>query len=536
MKRIISATSALVVGILTASAVQAQTPLTTELFANGFARPVQITAAPGDSTRMFVVEQTQADIHVIINGVVQGTPFLDLTPMGVNTSGNERGFFSVAFHPDYQSNGQFFVNYTTSSGNTLIERYTRLTNNSADPSSQTFVTFVTQPQSNHNGGGMVFGTDGELYIAMGDGGNFNDVGSGHSAGGNSQDGSTRLGKMLRINVDTLPWSVPAGNPFTSNGSVLDETWALGLRNPWRFSFDRETGDMWIGDVGQDSFNAVGREEINFQHASSGGGENYGWRCKEGFSCTGLSGCTCASPTLTDPVADFTQNISTGGFSIIGGYVYRGEGIPDLWGTYIFGDHVSNNIWRMNFDRDTETITSGPTLIDNQIAPGGGLGISSITSFGEDSRGEIYITDRNGGEVFKLVADGPFEGLGCATEGTNGKPRLYGEGTLVAGSSGALRLENAVISSPIAALFVALDNGAATPVAFKGGTLKAFPWIGVDPIFLTTNGSGETNIPWASWPAGVPAGTEILFQYAIQDGGAAHISGVALSNALLATTP
>jgi glucose/arabinose dehydrogenase len=260
------------------------------------------------------------------------------------------------------------------------------------------VLSLSQPDTNHNGGWLEFGPDGYLYVAQGDGGSGNDP---WGAIGNGQNINVLLGKMLRIDPsgDDFPgdpannYSIPVDNPFVGIAGA-DEIWAWGLRNPWRNSFDRLTGDLYIADVGQ---NVI--EEINFQPVSSVGGENYGWRCMEGFNCTGLSGCTCNAPALELPFQTYTHGGSPFRCSITGGYVYRGCAIPDLKGTYFYADHCSNQIWSLRYDGASITAFQDRT---SELDPAGALSIVSVSSFGEDANGEMYICDLNGGEVFRII--------------------------------------------------------------------------------------------------------------------------------------
>ena len=275
-------------------------------YATGFSSPVDVTHAGDD--RLFVVEQGGRIKIIDGTGTVLATPFLNISSL--TNSGGERGLLGLAFHPDYATNGYFFVNYTDLSGDTRVVRYSRSADdpNVADPNSAMQVIFIDQTQGNHNGGCIKFGPDGYLYIGMGDGGGAGDQSN------LSQNTNVLLGKMLRLDVDSeTPYAIPADNPFVGNENVRDEIWAIGVRNPWRFSFDRETGDMWMGDVGQNAF-----EEINFQPADSPGGENYGWRCYEADSPYNLSGCTgdYVFPAYAIPH-------TTGVCSITGGFVYRG---------------------------------------------------------------------------------------------------------------------------------------------------------------------------------------------------------------------
>lgn len=380
--------------------------LSTTLIASGLIRPLYLTAPPGDADRLFIVEQrgsggiaNRADIRIYkySTGALNATPFLSIT--GV-TTGSEQGLLGLAFHPNYASNGLFFVNYTTAgggaAGKTVVARYQVSSNpDIADPSTATTIIEINQPQSNHNGGWSAFGPDGYLYIATGDGGAANDFGTGHiEPTGNGQSLDTLLGKMLRIDVDSAsPYANPPDNPFVG-APGMDEIWAYGLRNPWRPGFDSLTGDLWIADVGQGA-----REEVNFQPAGVAGGRNYGWRCMEGDLCTGFAGCVCFDPVLISPLHVYDH--LGGRCSITGGRVYRGSLIPALQGNYFFADFCSSQIWSLRYDGTTVSNFQERTA---ELAPGGGLAINSITSFGQDARGELYIIDGNSinGEIYKIV--------------------------------------------------------------------------------------------------------------------------------------
>jgi glucose/arabinose dehydrogenase len=388
--------------------VLAATPLTSVRVASGLSRPVFVTAPPQDYHRVFIVEQ-QTGIIKILNldtGVINATPFLDIDGLA---TGNEQGLLGLAFHPDYDNNGLFYVNLTIADGTTQIRRYQVSADpDIADAGSMTLILSYAQPFSNHNGGWTSFGPDGYLYISAGDGGSGNDPGN------RAQDVTDQLlGKLLCIDVsgDDFPadpnrnYAIPPDNPFVGVTGD-DEIWAYGLRNPWRCSFDRATGDLYIADVGQDAW-----EEIDFQPASSSGGENYGWRCMEGTHCTGLTGCTCNDASLMLPIYEYSHGGSPSRCSITGGYVYRGCAIPDLQGTYFFADYCSNQIWSFRYDglmiNEFQDRTS-------ELAPNVGT-IASISSFDEDAYGELYVCDLNGGEVFKIVpAGGPL--IDCNNNG------------------------------------------------------------------------------------------------------------------------
>ena len=358
----------------------AQTPLTTTVVASGLSSPLFVTSPPGDTGRIFIVQQG-GRVRIVKNGSLLPGNFLNL--QGKISSGGERGLLGLAFHPDYASNGYFYVNYTDSSGNTVTARFQVSANpDSADTSSQQILLTVNQPFPNHNGGWIAFGpNDGYLYIALGDGG------SGGDPQNRAQNPLTLLGKMLRIDIDTSQgYKIPPTNPFAGSADTLNEIWAMGLRNPWRNSFDQLTGDLYIADVGQGSW-----EEVDFQPYASTGGENYGWRLKEGDHCFNpSSGCDTIAG-LTDPIHEYPHS---DGCSVTGGYVYRGSAIPDLQGTYFFGDYCSGTIWSFRYDgNDTSEFQDRSAE----------LGVSvSISSFGEDAQGELYIAGLNNGTVYKIV--------------------------------------------------------------------------------------------------------------------------------------
>ena len=361
--------------------------LKTTRVASGLSRPLFVTSPPGDTARLFIVEQHTARIKILTGGSILPTPFLDINDLVINT-GNERGLLGLAFHPNYASNGFFFVNYVDNSGNTVIARFQV----SGDPNvayhdSQFILLTISQPYTNHKGGMLAFGPyDGYLYISLGDGG------SGGDPENRAQDDGQLLGKMLRIDVDSgLPYGIPPDNPFVGPGLPLDEIWAKGLRNPWRFSFDRLTGDLCIADVGQDLY-----EEIDFQPASSNGGENYGWRLMEGNHCYNPP-VNCDPGGLTYPIYEYSHGGSPFRCSVTGGYVYRESAIPDLQGTYFFGDYCSGQIWSFRYDGINVNDFTERT---SQLAPGGGLSIDEISSFGEDAVGNLYIVDLDG-EVYKI---------------------------------------------------------------------------------------------------------------------------------------
>jgi glucose/arabinose dehydrogenase len=357
----------------TASTLSAQPKLVLQQIGT-WNQPVALTHAGDD--RLFITEQSG---RVMIAG--KTTPFLDIRTLV--SCCDERGLLSVAFHPKYSQNGFFYVDYTDRNGNTVVARYSVLAGdpNRADPASAKVILTVDQPFSNHNGGQLQFGFDGYLYIGMGDGGSAGDPGN------RAQNLTTLLGKLLRIDVDSGdPYSIPSTNPFASTNNARGEIWAYGLRNPWRFTFDRRTGDMWIGDVGQGAW-----EEVDWQLVTSPGGENYGWRLMEGKHCFNPS-TNCPSSGLTAPVVEYSHG--GGNCSVTGGYRYRGETYPRMSGMYIYGDYCSGMIWGATPQHDGTVTTQ--LLLDTTI---------QISSFGEDVRGELYVLSL-GGNVYRLTDPSP----------------------------------------------------------------------------------------------------------------------------------
>lgn len=367
---------------------------------SGLMRPVFVCAPPGDSNRLFVIEQQVSRIRVYDRQAktLLATPFLTIT--GVRRS-SEQGLLGMAFHPGYATNGHFYLNLTPSGGTnrTEIRRYTAQgdpsTSNVADASSSKLLLTFVQPYDNHNGGWMGFGPDGYLYIATGDGG------SGDDPGNRAQSRTTLLGKILRIDVNVPedavpPYAIPSTNPYKDHATYRGEIWAFGLRNPWRCSFDRETGNLWIGDVGQTT-----REEIDMNPAGVGG-LNFGWRVREGFIQNPAFPNETPVTDAVDPIFDYPRSL---GASVTGGYVYRGNAVPELRGKYIFSDYVSERFWTTDIARLEELGTNATVQITTDINPNRTV-ITDVSSFGEDSEGELYICDLTGGEVFKIVAEGP----------------------------------------------------------------------------------------------------------------------------------
>jgi glucose/arabinose dehydrogenase len=343
----------------------------------GLEQPVAIAHAGDGSGRLFALEKP-GRIRIVQDGALREAPFLDISGQ-VGSGGSEQGLLGLAFHPRYAQNGLFYVNYTDRDGNTVVARFSVSGDaNRGDPGSQAVILRQEQPAGNHNGGHLAFGSDGYLYIGLGDGGGAGD------RYGNGQNGATFLGAMLRIDVDGgQPYAIPADNPFVGNAAVRDEIWAIGLRNPWRYSFDRRTGDLYIADVGQNVY-----EEIDFQPAGSGGGQNYGWPIMEGRHCYPDS-AACQQQGLVLPVFEYDHSQ---GCSVTGGYVYRGQAFPGLRGIYIFGDYCSGRLWGLVRDGSGQWQAA-------QVGQVEGL----LTSFGEDEAGELYVVDMSGGSLYRLVA-------------------------------------------------------------------------------------------------------------------------------------
>jgi glucose/arabinose dehydrogenase len=350
--------------VFAAAAASAQPQIALKQIASGLRLPVGVVSA-GDS-RLFIV--LQAGQIVIYDGTrVLPTPFLDIRPLvapAAASGQSEQGLLGLAFDP--RGNGFFFVYYTNTNGDENIARY-RVSSNPdvADSSSGTIVLTIPHPNfSNHNGGQLQFGPDGFLYAGVGDGG------SGGDPNNNAQNRSVLLGKILRLDVSSLPYRVPASNPFGN------EIWAYGLRNPWRFSFDRITGDLLIGDVGQNLY-----EEVDFQSATSIGGENYGWRRMEGFHCFNPTS-NCQDPSFTLPILEYPH--TNNACSITGGYRYRGARFPRMSGIYFYADYCNGNIWGATQQAGGAWTTQ--VLLTTRL---------NISSFGQDQNGELYVVDLNG---------------------------------------------------------------------------------------------------------------------------------------------
>ncbi len=350
--------------------------------ASGFTTPLDIQQAGDGSGRLFVVEQ-EGRIKIIQNGNVVGTPYLDIS--GAIVSGGETGLLGLAFHPSFSTNGCFYVNYTSNrNGNlqTFISEFraSSAAANTVNTTSEANLFTVNQPETNHNGGGLAFGNDGFLYIGLGDGGGGGDQ---HGTIGNGQDLTTRLGKMLRISVTCNgTFTVPSDNPFVTNAAAAKEIWLYGLRNPFRFSIDHTTGNLWIGDVGENSF-----EEVDLVTPAQKG-SNMGWRCKEGTHNFNFT-ANCQGQTFLDPIFDYDH--TQGDDTVIGGYVYHGTNITALAGNYIFGDFISGRIWSLAQNAQGQWVRT----------PLANSGANNLAGFGQDAAGELYVAQYGSGNVMRL---------------------------------------------------------------------------------------------------------------------------------------
>lgn len=354
----------------------AATRLRLERVVGGFRDPTMIAVAGDGSGRLFVTERP-GRVRIVENGELRESPFLDITDR-VGSGGQEQGLLSVAFHPRYTENGWLFVNYTDRRGTTVISRFTVGADPSAvDAAGEHVLLTIAQPAANHNGGLLVFGPDGYLYVGMGDGGGAGDQYR------NAQNRGTLLGKLLRLDVDRGDtYEVPPDNPFVNTPGAAPEVFAYGLRNPWRFAFDWPTGELYIADVGQNRY-----EWVHHQNAGTVGGQNYGWPIVEGLHCY-PSGDACSRSGLESPIAEYGHER---GCSVSGGFVYRGQAYPQVDGVYFFADFCSGRVWALDWSpgggwRQTEIANSG----------------MNISTFGQDEAGELYLATFDTGSVYRLI--------------------------------------------------------------------------------------------------------------------------------------
>ncbi|HTV24867.1 MAG TPA: PQQ-dependent sugar dehydrogenase [Polyangiaceae bacterium] len=372
-------------------------PLALELVADGLDQPVLVTAAPGDTSRLFVLEKA-GTIRVVRDGVLSPEPFLDLTSQVA--SQGERGLLGLAFHPDYEQNGLFYVFFSSNGsgavplGTNVVAELAAVVGDPdhADPLAQRQLLTIAKPESNHNGGMIAFGADGFLYLGIGDGGGGNDQ---HGPIGNGQALDTLLGKMLRIDVDARDageYGVPPANLAEATGLVaLPEIWASGLRNPWRFGFDPCNGDLYIGDVGQSTL-----EEIDYLAGGTPAGTNFGWRIMEGNVCR-PGEVACDTTGLTLPVDIYPRDV---GASVTGGNVYRGSAIPGLRGYYLYADYVSGRSFRFRIEAGAVVDRQD---ISAELRPPASEAFGNIAGFGQDNAGDVYVAAFTPGAIYRVVA-------------------------------------------------------------------------------------------------------------------------------------
>ncbi|MEZ6037443.1 MAG: PQQ-dependent sugar dehydrogenase [Planctomycetota bacterium] len=498
----------------TPARLTAQTPLALELVASGLVRPVLVTSPPGESDRLFVVEQS-GRIRILQNGVLLPTPFLDLSGTGLVQFGGESGLLGLAFHPDYQQNGLFFlfrtgVPYLTAYVDRL--QVSATDPNVADPGTRVTLLQQLKPYGNHNGGTLAFGPDGYLYVTLGDGGSTAPLWP-NDPFNHAQNGQSLLGKILRVDVDQpappLLYGIPADNPFVGSAAFRPEIWAYGLRNPWRCSFDRLTGDLWIADVG-------GRnEEIDLQPAGTPGGRNYGWSCMAGTWCNNLPVCTCFDAALTMPLHEYDL---VGQQAVIGGHVYRGTAIPELRGSYLFADYSTKQFWSLEPGAVTTTLRDRTA----ELTPPTPFVMLGPTAFGEDAAGELYVCDL-GGDVWRIVSSGPpLPGVmpfGVGTAGCSGPHALAAETAPVIGNPQfALVCGNA---PPSSVGLLAFSSGADLPGSdpLGAGMLVhvqlAAPFFVLEGIPVDAQGRARFAfpIPAASGLVGVQLHTQAVFGWA-----------------------
>lgn len=406
--------------------------ISVELLTQGLSSPVDIQSARDGSNRLFVVEQS-GRIRIVSNGQLRNQPFLDIRDRVL--SGGERGLLGLAFPSGFSQSGRFYVNYTGAGGHTVISMFTVTSNaDVADANSEVVLLTINQPYANHNGGQLQFGNGG-LYIAVGDGGSSGDPNN------YGQSLNTLLGKILRVDVESQPGTlkIPGNNPFVSTPNARGEIWAYGLRNPWRFSFDRETGQMWIADVGQNQF-----EEVNRVSGSSAG-VNYGWRRMEGLQCYDPG---CNQSGLTLPVSVYSH---AEGCSVTGGYVYRGSQFPGLRGTYIYGDFCSGRIWGINQQNQNRL------LLDSNLG---------ITTFGQGEAGELYVADAGSGSIYRILGQEPG-------------PKLSSSGIVHAAS-----FEPGLVAGSLASIF---PSGVRESAGISNASNLPLP-LSIDGVSVTMDGA------------------------------------------------
>lgn len=496
---------ALIASLICPSHAAGAQVLGVERLASGLERPVHACAPPGDLQRIFVLEATAGRVRIIRDGTLLPTPFLDIGSQ-VN-DWLEGGLTSLAFHPDYDSNGRFFVAYVDTNEDTVVAEHLVSSNpDLAEAAVVQELLRVHQPNPIHNGGYLRFAPDGKLIVGMGDGG------PGGDPQNRAQDPSQIFGKLLRLDVDRPPPFVPPDNPFVGTPGADERVWVLGLRNPWGLGFDSVTGELYIGDVGQASL-----EEVDVLPGTSVGGENFGWRCSEGTSCYTPS--CCGDLGHTPPIHEYAH--SGGRCALIGGPLYRGSALPALAGSYFFGDLCSTEIFTLRYANGVVSELRDRTL---ELEPAGAPTIQILYAFGVDGAGEVLLLDANGGEVFRVVP-----GCGSASYCV-GAPNSVGSGAVLS-SSGSTSISAADLTliaeqAPASMPGLFFYGGARSASPFGGGTLcvgaGGFGLFRLNPP-SSTDASGrieravDYSGPPMSFPPGeVLAGSTWYFQFWYRD--------------------
>ena len=492
--------------------------LSLELITNGLVEPVFATAPAGDE-RIFVLEQHAGTVRIVADGVPLPTPFLDISA-SINSL-HEGGLLGLAFHPQYTQNGRFYVLSSNPVWETVIEEY-HVSNNPdvADPTPAGQLLSLPQPHFWHNGGAMEFGPDGMLYVGLGDGGNP------HDPYNRAQDPALKFGKLLRLDVDAPFPHVPADNPFVGQPGHDETVWAIGLRNPWRISFDSATGDLWIADVGQGL-----REEIDFQPAGSMGGENYGWNCMEATLCH-TGSCTCDTPDLVLPIHSYPHGDEC---AIIGGGVYRGSELPEHVGRYFWADFCTRRFWSLRYEGGAVTDVAEHTL---ELSPEWPLSLERLHSFGTDGQGELLVIDAEGGELFRIRP-------ACsATPACMTSPNSSGAGARIT-ASGSLRIADEDLSFHVSGLpplesALVFYGGPGDPLPYWDGYLcvgapQGLYRIGA-PVHSAADGSLDLHVDWSGSPLAAGSGQVFpgstwRFQAWYRDPGGPGGSGINFSDAV-----
>ncbi len=474
---------------------------------SGLQRPIAICSAPGDMDRLFVADKI-GRVRIVRNGVVQSPVFIDIA--GMVDSDGEGGMLGMAMHPDFMSNGKFYLSYTTGTdqGDSIISQFTVSppTADVADPATEQVIWGpLIGTSSGHKGGHIEFAPDGKLYFSIGNG-----YAGGSGPENRAQDPLSPWGKVLRFDVDIPYPHIPPDNPFVGDPNGLDEVWALGFRNPWRFGIDPQNGDLYVADVGQSTV-----EEVNFI-PSGVGGLNYGWKCKEGGGCTPNGGCDCNDPNLIDPIVEYDHQ-NDGGVAIAGGVVYRGSEIPELFGHYLYADFGNDRVWAVKYENGQ--VVNEIELTDALQSTSGGNSLDSLVSFGTDAAGEIYIVEHFAGEIWRILPNCGVQNF-CVTS-----PHSAGPGAVMASAGSTSVSSNnlyiGALNCPTFKPGIFFYGSTAIQVPFGDGFRCAGGFVyRLNPLVMT-NSSGIaqhaldiTNPPFAG--AQITAGSRWNFQFWFRD--------------------